>query len=91
MKYNAQTMLMLLCVMLALPLLSGCKGILPTGTVTRNDAGIPRICSKDWMQDQTYAGDDGDGKQQVGEDTPETANEAFIKNEGRRAFCKKKG
>lgn len=41
------------------------------------------------MEDQSYAVDDGDGVQQVGEDTPETINEAFVKNEGRRAFCKK--
>jgi hypothetical protein len=76
----------LVMILLSMTLL-GCTGILPTGTVKANRAGIPYICSQDWMQDQTYAGDDGDGVQQVGEDTELTVKEARKKNASRKGYC----
>lgn len=76
-----------LAMILLLMILLGCTSILPTGSVKANRAGIPYICSQSWMQDQTYAGDDGDGVQQVGEDTEQTVKEARKKNAGRRGYC----
>jgi uncharacterized protein YceK len=88
MNWNGCKMLHGLAMILLLTMMQGCASILPTGVAKADRTGTPYICAQDWMQDQSYAGDDGDKVQQVGEDTPETIKEARKKNAQRRGYCK---
>lgn len=90
-KLNSKTLtgLTKLFLTLSCVTLLGCSTTRITGFASRNDAGIPRICSKSWMQPIQYA-DDGIEGQVIGEDTKETVDQARRNNAGQGEYCHRK-